>query len=198
VDIALQYIKEEPHALQGVVKRFADKTDKRLSLSSLKHLTKKGRLRWQWVRKSLKSLPDPDAFAKAKRELVALQKQEDQGQIALYYFDESSFVLAPSIPYAWQESGSTFCLGTYLREHRQQKNSCRVNSMSTRQEVLSVRWELAPWRQGDFHTAVLRPALGGRIRGNRLTFAERLGPNVLPGHAVLCQVGSHRVCSPLP
>jgi len=105
-DIALQYIKEEPHALKRAGKRFADKTDKRLSLSSLKRLAKKARLRWKRVRKSLKSLRDPDAFAQAKRELEALQKQEDQGQIALYYFDESGFALDPTIPYAWQEPKS--------------------------------------------------------------------------------------------
>ena len=101
--IALQYIKEQPQSLQGVVKRLADTTDKRLSLSSLKRLAKKARLRWKRVRKSLKSLRDPEAFAKAKHELEALQKQEDQGQIALYYFDESGCALDPTIPYAWQE-----------------------------------------------------------------------------------------------
>jgi transposase len=105
-DIALHYIKEAPHALKGVMKRFADKTDKRLSLSSLKRLAKKARLRWKRVRKSLKSLRDPDAFAKAKRELEALQKQEDQGQSALYYFAASGFALDPTIPYAWQEPKS--------------------------------------------------------------------------------------------
>ena len=105
-DLVLQYINEEPHALTRVGKRFADKTDKRLSLSSLKRLAKKARLRWKRVRKSLKSLRDPDAFAKAKRELEALQTQEDQGQIALYYFDESGFALDPTIPYAWQEPKS--------------------------------------------------------------------------------------------
>src|SRR5437867_7146303 len=104
--IAMQYMKEEPHALQRVVKRFADKTAKRLSLSSLKRLAKKARLRWKRVRKSLKRLRDPDAFAQAKLELEALQKQEDQGQIALYYFDESGFALEPTIPYAWQEPKS--------------------------------------------------------------------------------------------
>jgi len=105
-DIALQYIKEEPHALKGGVKRFADTTDKRLSLSSRKRLAKKARLRWKRVRKSLKSLRDPDAFAKAKLALEALQQQEDQGQIALYYFDESGFALDPTMPYAWQEPKS--------------------------------------------------------------------------------------------
>ena len=97
-DIALQYIREEPHALKRVGQRFADKTHKHLSLSSLKRLAKKARLRWKRVRKSLKSLRDPDAFAQAKRALEALQKQEDQGQSALSYFDESGFALAPTMP----------------------------------------------------------------------------------------------------
>jgi hypothetical protein len=35
-----------------------------------------------------------------------LQQQEDQGKIALYYFDEAGFALDPTIPYAWQESKS--------------------------------------------------------------------------------------------
>jgi transposase len=104
--MALQYIKEEPHCLKGVVERIAATTDKRLSLSSLKRLAKKARLRWKRVRKSLKSLRDPDAFAQAKRELAALQHQEDHGTIALYYFDESGFALDPTIPYAWQEPQS--------------------------------------------------------------------------------------------
>jgi transposase len=101
--LALQYIKEEPHCLKGVAERVAAQTDKRLSLSSLKRLAKKARLRGKRVRKSLKSLRAPDAFATAKRELAALQHQEDHGKIALYYFDESGFALDPTIPYAWQE-----------------------------------------------------------------------------------------------
>jgi len=63
-------------------------------------------LRWKRVRKSLKSLRDPKAFARGQRELAALQKQEDQGKIALYYFDEAGFALDPTIPYAWQEPKS--------------------------------------------------------------------------------------------
>jgi len=104
--IAQQYIKEEPRALKGVVERLAHKTEKRLSISTLKRLAKKARLRWKRVRKSLKKLRDPDAFAQCQRELAALQKQEDQGKIALYYFDEAGFALDPTIPYAWQEPTS--------------------------------------------------------------------------------------------
>ena len=104
-DLALAYIKEEPRSLKQVVERILSKTEKRISISSLKRLAKQARLRWKRVRKSLKSLRDPKAFARCKRELEALQRQEDQGKIALYYFDEAGFALDPTIPYAWQASG---------------------------------------------------------------------------------------------
>ena len=104
--LAQHYIKEDPRSLKQVVERLANKTEKRLSISSLKRLAKKARLRWKRVRKSLKSLRDPAEFAKCQRELEALQKQEDQGKIALYYFDEAGFALDPTIPYAWQEPKS--------------------------------------------------------------------------------------------
>jgi transposase len=51
-ELAQQYIKEEPRSLKGVVERLAHKTEKRLSLSTLKRLAKKARLRWKRVRKS--------------------------------------------------------------------------------------------------------------------------------------------------
>ena len=104
--LAQQYIKEEPRSLKGVVARLAHKTEKRLSISTLKRLAKKARLRWKRVRKSFKSLRDPKAFARCQRELAALQQQEDQGKSALYYVDEAGCALDPTLPYAWQEPQS--------------------------------------------------------------------------------------------
>ena len=105
-DLARQYIKEDPRCLKQVVERLSQKTAQRLSISSLKRLAKKAGLRWKRVRKSFKSLRDPEEFTKCQRELEALHKQEDQGKIDLYYCDESGFTLDPDIPYAWQESGT--------------------------------------------------------------------------------------------
>jgi transposase len=104
--LAAQYLKEEPRSSKAVVDRLVHRTQKHISISTLKRLAKKARLRWKRMRKSLKKLRDPDAFARGKRELEALQTQEDQGKIALYYFDEAGFALDPTIPYAWQEPGS--------------------------------------------------------------------------------------------
>ncbi len=58
------------------------------------------------MRKSFKSLRDPEAFERWKRALEALQTQEANGKIALYSFDEAGFALDPTIPYAWQEAGA--------------------------------------------------------------------------------------------
>ncbi len=74
-------------------------------MSSLKRLAKRARLRWKRVRKSLKSLRDPEAFDRCKRALEALQKQEANGKIALSYCDEAGFALDPTIPSAGQEAG---------------------------------------------------------------------------------------------
>src|SRR5712692_3118206 len=50
--LAIASIKEEPRSLKQVVERFTTKTAKRLSISSLKRLAKRARLRWKRVRKS--------------------------------------------------------------------------------------------------------------------------------------------------
>jgi transposase len=70
-ELAQQSIKEEPRCLKQVPERLSQKTAKRLSISSLKRLAKKARLRWKRVRKSLKSLRDPEEFAQCQRELEA-------------------------------------------------------------------------------------------------------------------------------
>jgi hypothetical protein len=97
-ELAQQYIKEEPRGLKQVVEGRSQKTAKRLRIASLKRLAKKARLRWKRVRKAFKRLRDPEEFAQCQRELEALQKQEDQRKIDLYYCDESGFTLEPSMP----------------------------------------------------------------------------------------------------
>lgn len=103
-EIALGYLKENPRSLKQVVDQIEQTTSKPISISSLKRLAKKARLRWKRVRASLKSLRDPEAFAQCQRELEVLEQQEVKSEIDLYYFDESGFSLTPSVPYAWQEA----------------------------------------------------------------------------------------------
>ena len=59
-----------------------------------------------WL-KSLKSKRNPELFEQSRQQLAALIEQARQGQIDLYYFDQSGFTLEPCVPYARQPVGET-------------------------------------------------------------------------------------------
>lgn len=59
------------------------------------------------MRKSAKHKRDETLFAFFKQELQLLKALEDEGEIALFFFDEAGFNLQPSVPYAWQKIGQT-------------------------------------------------------------------------------------------
>lgn len=46
-------------------------------------------------------------FQRGKDCLKALKQQEDNGELMLYYFDESGFSTTPCVPYGWQKVGET-------------------------------------------------------------------------------------------
>lgn len=50
--------------------------------------------------------PEED-FQRDKAYLASLKRQDDAGELALYYFDESGFSTAPCVPYGWQRIGET-------------------------------------------------------------------------------------------
>ncbi|WP_232215317.1 IS630 family transposase [Methylovulum miyakonense] len=62
---------------------------------------------WRRCRRSVKSRRCAEGFAKAKDIQTALKKWDDEDKISLFYFDESGFSTASSVPYAWQPKGQT-------------------------------------------------------------------------------------------
>ncbi len=70
--------------------------------------------------------------------------QEDQGKIALDYFDESGFALDPTIPYAWQELKSVIELPT--------RKYGRINVLG----FMNRQNDLHPFMfEGSIHTGVV-------------------------------------------
>lgn len=102
---ALKYIEEEPRNLSTVIAKLKKKFGIDLSKSTIKRFCKRSKLSWKRVRKSLKSKRDPVAFEEARQMVEELVQQELEGNIDLYFFDESGFTLVPSVPYAWQPIG---------------------------------------------------------------------------------------------
>lgn len=74
---------------------------------TIKRVLKALKCSWRRIRRGPKGKPDSQEYEQKQRELEAFKQQEDEGEIALVYFDESGFCLTPPIPYAWQEIGET-------------------------------------------------------------------------------------------
>ncbi len=64
------------------------------------------------MRRSLASKRDEAAFRAKQQQLEELKRQEDEGEIELYFYDEAGFSLLPTVPYAWQAKGETTLLSS--------------------------------------------------------------------------------------
>jgi len=100
-------IKASPRSLNKVLVEIQKRWGIKLSKSTLKRLSKKARLSWKRVRKSLRGKRNDEKFEETLEEIRSLMAQADRGDIDFYYFDESGFTLEPCVPYAWQEIGKT-------------------------------------------------------------------------------------------
>lgn len=112
----LKIVAAHPQQLKRVIAAIRTSFD--VSLATAKRLLRRHAYRWRRTRRSLRSQRDEAAFRAAQVELKALQKQEDQGQIDLVYFDESGFSLLPVVPYAWQAPGERIALKTGSHHRR--------------------------------------------------------------------------------
>ncbi len=57
------------------------------------------------MRRGVGGKPDPIEYEEKKEKLSELKQLEDEGEIDLYYLDESGFCGIPCVPYGWQDIG---------------------------------------------------------------------------------------------
>lgn len=76
---------------------------------------------WRRIRRTLRSKRDQQAFATAHAKLLALHRKEQNGKLAVYYFDEAGFSLQPVVPYGWQRADSDI-LGCTSGSHHRRMN----------------------------------------------------------------------------
>ncbi len=79
-----------------------EKTGKLISESTVKRLLKRAGLKWKRIKKTTHKKRDEEKFESARVEIDELSAQHKNGEIELWFFDESGFDLEPSVPYAWQ------------------------------------------------------------------------------------------------
>ncbi len=85
-----------------------DHFTKQVSWWSLKRVFKRASYNYRRVKKSLKKNRDQLLFDFFAQEIKHLQTLS--AEIDLWFYDESSFHLNPTVPYAWQPKGSSFSL----------------------------------------------------------------------------------------
>lgn len=78
-----------------------------ISLWTLKRLLKKEGFSWKRVRKSLKDQQDAVLMAFFQQELQDLLQAHQQGELALWFYDETGMGLNPTGLYAWQGPSSS-------------------------------------------------------------------------------------------
>ena len=89
-----------------------EKTGVKISLKTLKRICKRAGFKWKRIKKTLKQRKNETDYQESEPIIAQLIGREEQGEIDLFYFDEtkwrqrpSGFNLQPSVPYAWQEIG---------------------------------------------------------------------------------------------
>ena len=85
--------------------------------------------RFKRVRRGVKHQPNADVYAFKRECLAQFEQLSEQGQIDLFYGDESRVSLQPCVPYAWQftdeqlvmpseQSGGVNCFALLCRDNR--------------------------------------------------------------------------------
>ncbi len=105
--LVISLASETPRSVSSIVAKLFEITGKQISETTIKRILKIAGLSWKRIRKSMKDRRNEEEFEAARLELEDLKKQHKEGDIELWYFDESGFSLEPSVPYAWQPIGDT-------------------------------------------------------------------------------------------
>ena len=97
------WVKESPKNLEKVQEKIKQEWQKTVSKKTIKRVIKFLNMGWFRVRRKVGGEPIASFYQRKVEELEKLKKQEQTGEIDIFYLDESGFCLTPYIPYAWQE-----------------------------------------------------------------------------------------------
>lgn len=100
-----EWAAQEPRQLKKVVQKVKEEWGIEISTRTIKRILKMFYMSWQRMRRSVGGEPFPEEYKRKTEELSELKRQDSEGEINLYYLDESGFSLIPSLPYGWQKVG---------------------------------------------------------------------------------------------
>ncbi|QUY45822.1 IS630 family transposase [Acaryochloris marina] len=103
-----EWTQASPIQLNRVLAQIEQQWSVRVSKATVKRVLKQMDMSWHRFRQGTSGQPLYADYLGKKQQLEHLKKQEEKGDIHLFFMDESGFSLVPCIPYGWQP------IGTYL------------------------------------------------------------------------------------
>lgn len=101
------WVQHQPRQLKQVVQKVQEEWDISISTKTIKRVLKAMRMSWHRFRRVVGGQPNVQEYNQKQTELETLKQLEEQGELDLYYLDESGFCLIPCVPYGWQPLGQT-------------------------------------------------------------------------------------------
>ena len=101
----IEWVNQEPRQLKKVVQKVKEEWGIEISTRTIKRILKMFCMSWHRMRRAVGGEPNPEEYKRQTEELSELKRKDNDGEIDLYYLDESGFSLIPSVPYAWQNVG---------------------------------------------------------------------------------------------
>jgi transposase len=100
-----EWTKEEPRQLKKVKQKIQEEWDINTSTKTIQRILKTLSMSWHRMRRGVGGEPPIHEYQDKKAQLEELKRLDDEGEIDLYYLDETGFCLIPCVPYGWQNIG---------------------------------------------------------------------------------------------
>ncbi len=104
------HLNSHPQQIKKVINEMQKETGKTVSPKTIRRIAKKARYKWKRMKRGTAKSPNPLRYERCQKSIQHFQKQEDEGNIDLRYFDASGFSLYPCVPYAWQPIGENILI----------------------------------------------------------------------------------------
>lgn len=111
-----EWAKQYPKQLKQILQKVQEEWGITVSIDTIKRVLKAMRMSWHRLRRVVGGQPKQQEYADKHKQLEELKQLDTQGEIELYYLDETGFCLIPYVPYGWQPVGET--LGIPSRRSR--------------------------------------------------------------------------------
>src|SRR5579883_1040008 len=86
-----EWAQQNPKQLKKVLKKVKEEWGIEVSTETIKRILKKLSMSWHCLRRGVRGEPDQAEYQEKKAQLEEFKRLEDEGEINLYYLDETGF-----------------------------------------------------------------------------------------------------------